>query len=81
MKILIKELDENGKIISENLFLSFKEAAKEIGVRSSTIYNTLKKSNPIYHKKSEGRIFFQSAKKKIKNFMKLMEKKFNHFMK
>ena len=62
MKILIKEL-ENGEIISENLFLSFKEAAKEIGVRSSTIYNTLKKSNPIYHKKSEGRIFFIREKK------------------
>ena len=69
MKILIKELGKNGEIISENLFLTFKEAAAAIGVPSSNIYNILKRTNPIYITKNLKDGFFSFKKKETKIFV------------
>ena len=84
MKIIVKELDRNGEIISEKLYLSFKDASKETGLRSSNIYRTMKKQTPIFFNRSEGRIFFIQEEKdqklclidgeEIQSFFEIKEK-------
>ena len=58
MKFTIKE---EGK--EKQLFLTFKDATKETGISSSNIWKVLKRQNPKFTRKSNGKVFFIQEEK------------------
>ena len=65
----------------KQIFLTFKEAAASIGVPSPHIYAIIKRDNPRYKRRSDGKVFFLSKKKLMENFAPFVEKISNLFNK
>ena len=61
MKISIQE---EGK--EKPVFLTFKEAAEAVGIPSPQIYLILKRNNPRYKRRSDGKVFFIQEEKNEK---------------
>ena len=60
MKISIQEEGKGGE---KQVFLTFKEAAEAIGIPSPQIYLILKRNNPRYKRRSDGKVFFIQEEK------------------